>query len=154
MSIVKRRDFLRHAGALAGLAIVDARELGAQADESEQWRVFEVTTHIEVLQPRGPTRVWVPTPLADAPSQRTMGDTYIAPGGSVVMIETNANEPDMLGAHWDEGVRPVLTLTSRVATKNRAVDFSKPSVAPPRDLSAFRHFLAPTRLIPIDGIVK
>jgi len=126
----------------------------AQAPESERWRTFEITTRVEVLQPRGATRVWLPTPLAVAPYQKTLGDTYLAPGGSVVMIETNANEPDMLGAHWDEGVPPVLTLTSRVATRDHGVDLSNPVVAPPRDLSTFSQFLRATKLIPTDGIVK
>jgi len=35
-----------------------------------------------------------------------MGDNYHAGGGSVVMIETNENEPDMLGATWDDERHP------------------------------------------------
>jgi len=151
---MKRREVCRRAGAAAALGILDPRALFAQASESEQWRVFEITTRIEVLQPNGPTRVWLPTPLAVAPYQKTMGDTYQAGAGSVAMIETNANEPDMLGATWDEGVRPVLTLTSRVATRDRAVDLTTPSVPPPREMAAFGAFLRPTRLLPTDGIVK
>jgi transglutaminase-like putative cysteine protease len=83
-----------------------------------------------------------------------MGDTYHAGGGSVVMIETNANEPDILGALWDTGVEPVLTLTSRVATRDHAANLATPTVVPPPDMSAFARFLRPTKLIPIDGIVK
>jgi transglutaminase-like putative cysteine protease len=151
---MNRREFFLRTSAAAGAALVAPRSLFAQASGSDLWRVFDITTRIEVLQPRGATRVWLPTPLAVAPYQKTMGDTYQAPGGSVVMIETTANEPDMLGAQWDDGVPPVLTLTSRVATRNHAVDLSMPTVAPPRDLSAFGAFLRPTRLIPTDGIVK
>jgi transglutaminase-like putative cysteine protease len=151
---MKRREFFRRAGAAAGLSIVDPRQLFAQASESERWRVFEIATRVEVLQPIGPTRVWLPTPLAVAPYQKTMGDNYHAGAGSVVMIETNANEPDILGATWDEGVRPVLTLTSRVATRDHAVDLATPSVPPPRDMATLAGFLRPTRLIPTDGIVK
>ena len=115
ITAMKRREFCRRTGAAAGLSILDSRMLLAQASEPEQWRVFEITTRVEVLQPIGPTRVWLPTPMAVAPYQKTMGDNYHAGAGSVVMIETNANEPDTLGAAWDEGVRPMLTLTSRVA---------------------------------------
>src|SRR4029077_10242010 len=62
--------------------------------------------------------------------------------------------PDMLGASWDEGVLPVLTLTSRVSTRDHAVDLATPSVPPPRDMAALSAYLRPTRLIPTDGIVK
>jgi transglutaminase-like putative cysteine protease len=151
---MKRRDFFRRAGAVAGLGILDPRALFAQASGSEPWRVFEITTRVEVLRPIGPTRAWLPTPLAVAPYQQTMGDTYQAGAGSVVMIDTNEHEPDILGATWDEGVRPVLTLTSRVATRDHAVDLTTPSVPPPRDMATLGGFLRPTRLIPTDGIVK
>ena len=85
-----------------------------------------------MLQPRGATRVWMPTPLAVAPYQKTMGDTYHPGDGTAVMIETNANEPDILGCSWDEGVDPVLTLVSRVATTDHAAnldDADRPSAA-------------------------
>lgn len=78
---------------MAGLGIIDPRTLFAQATEGEPWRTFEITTRVEVRLPRGVTRVWLPTPLAVAPYQKTMGDTYQAPGGSVVMIETSASGP-------------------------------------------------------------
>ncbi len=151
---MKRRDFIRRAGATAGLSILDPRRLFAQAPEAGPFRIFEITTRVEVLQPVGPTRVWLPTPLAVAPYQKTMGDTYHAGAGSVVMIETSANEPDMLGATWDEGVHPVLTLTSRVGTRSHDVDLGTPSVPPPHDMASLAGFLRPTRLIPTDGIVK
>jgi transglutaminase-like putative cysteine protease len=151
---MKRRDFVRCSGAVAGLGILDPRALFAQASESEPWRVFEITTRVEVLRPDGPTRVWLPTPLAVAPYQKTLGDTYHAGGGSAVMIETNPDEPDILGASWDPGVEPVLTLTSRVATRGHAANLATPTVVPPPDMSAFARFLRPTKLIPTDGIVK
>jgi len=38
------------------------------------------------------------------------------------MIETNADEPDMLGCSWDEGIEPAATLVSRVATTDYAAN--------------------------------
>jgi hypothetical protein len=119
---MNRRDFLYRAGmTTAGLALRGQARLPAQG-EAARWRVFEITTRVRVMQPRGATRVWLPTPLAVAPYQKTMGDTYHPGEGTAVMIETNANEPDILGCSWDEGVEPVLTLVSRVATKDHHVD--------------------------------
>jgi len=150
---MKRREFIRHAAAAAGLGLVYPRPLAAQPPDGDSWRTFEILTRVEVRQPSGPTRVWLPTPLAAAPWQQTMGDNYHAAGGNVVMIETGENDPDMLGAAWDEGVAPVLTLTSRVAVRDHAIDLNIPSV-PPVDIRTLGRFLRATKLIPIDGIVK
>src|SRR6185503_404125 len=151
---MNRRELLRCAGAAASLSLLDPRRLLGQQDDDGQWRTFEIVTRVEVRKPSGPVRVWLPTPLAVAPYQKTMGDTYHAGGGSVVMIETtNENEPDTLGATWDEGVQPVLTLTSRVMTRDHVVDLATPTV-PPVDIRTLGRFLRPTRLIPTDGIVK
>jgi len=128
--------------------------LRAQTDTSPRWRTFEITTRVRVLHPRGATRVWLPTPLAVAPYQKTMGDSYHPGGGTAVMIETNENEPDMLGSSWDDGVDPALILVSRVATTDYSVDLKTPRVPPPRDLSTLARFVRATRLIPTDGIVK
>ena len=116
--------------------------------------MFEITTRVHVLQPQGATRVWLPTPLAIAPYQKTMGDTYHPGGGTAVMIETNANDADILGCSWDEGVEPKLTLVSRVTTADHAADLSTPTVPPPADLKVLAPFLKPTRLVPTDGIVR
>ena len=66
-------------------------------------RIFEITTRVEILQPSGPTRVWLPTPLAVAPYQKTMGDTYHAGGGRVGDDRDERERADMLGATWEEG---------------------------------------------------
>jgi hypothetical protein len=152
--LMNRRSFLRRTGlTAAGLALSDRRALAAQIDTSV-WRAFEVTTSVRVLEPRGATRVWLPTPLAVAPYQKTMGDTYHPGAGTAVMIETNANEPDILGCSWDEGIEPVLTLVSRVATTGHGADLDVPTVPPPPDFSAFSRFLKSSRLIPIDDVVR
>jgi transglutaminase-like putative cysteine protease len=150
---MNRRDFFRRAGAAAGLGLLDPQRLLGQERDTGAWRTFEITTRVEVRNAAGPTRVWLPTPLAATPYQKTMGDNYHAGSGSVVMIETNESEPDMLGATWDEDVEPVLTLTSRVATRDHAVNLSTPAV-PPVDIKTLGRFLRPAKLIPIDGIVK
>jgi len=148
---MKRREFCRSVG-LGAAGLVVSRAAGAQPDPG--WRRFEITTRVEVLQSSPVTRVWLPTPLADAPYQKTLGDTYHAAGGRVVMIETNASEPDILGAEWEDGNPAVLTLTSRVTTIDHAVDLATATVPPPASLSAFSRYLKPTRYIPTDGIVK
>jgi transglutaminase-like putative cysteine protease len=153
LSAMKRRDFLYRAGLTAAGLTLSGRRMLVQS-EPARWRTFEITTQVQVLRPRGATRVWLPTPLASAPYQHTMGDTYHPGNGTAVMIETNANEPDILGCSWDEGVEPVLTLVSRVATVDYAANLKAPTVPPPSDMRSLSHFLRATRLIPTDGIVR
>jgi transglutaminase-like putative cysteine protease len=142
MRTVNRLTFLQLAAA----------PLVAQAMASERWRVFEITTRVRILKPEGPTRVWLPMPLASAPYQKTLGDTYQAPGGSVVIVEND--DLDILIADWHDGVDPTLTVTSRVSTTDRTANLATPTVPPPLDGRVLDRFLRATRLIPTDGIVK
>ncbi|HEX7138125.1 MAG TPA: transglutaminase domain-containing protein [Vicinamibacterales bacterium] len=149
-----RREFLRHAGLGAGALLLTTNKLRAQTPDGGGWRSFEITTRVEVLEPAGRTRVWLPTPLVDTPYQRTLGDTYRAENGFVEMVERPTESLDQLVAEWKEGIAPVLTMTSRVNTRDHAVDLAQPGVPPPSDLSTFTPFLRPTRFIRTDGIVK
>jgi len=118
-----RREFLERAGlTAAGLAFARRTHAGR---EEPSWRTVEITTRVHVLEPRGATRVWLPTPLASAPYQHTMGDNYHPGDGSAVMIETTVNEPDMLGCLWDDGIEPVVTLVSRVVLGDYAVNLDR-----------------------------
>ena len=142
MASVNRREFLQLAAA----------PLLVQPTPEERWRTFEITTRVRVLEPSGPTRVWLPMPLAVAPYQKTLGDTYHATGGRAVVAESD--DLDILVAEWNEGVEPVLTVTSRVATADHTANLTTPTVPPPLDARVLDRFIRPTKLIPTDGIVK
>jgi len=150
---IDRRRFLRLAGTTTAAAVfLEPSQLFAQPTAGRR-RIFEITTRVEILKPSGPTRLWLPTPLAATPYQETLGDTYhLGEAGRSVMVENE--DVDMLVAEWPSGAEPLLTLTSRVATRGHAADLSTPTVAPPASLDAFARFLRPTRLMPLDGIVK
>ncbi len=149
---MKRREFLALALAFPSAQAFAARA-EAQSLATEGWRLFEITTHVHVQNASGPTRAWLPTPLVGAPYQQTLGDTYQAENGRVVMVEKE--DLDLLYAEWPAGADPVVELTSRIATRDHTVDLATPRVAPPPDVRvAFARYLRPTKLIPIDGIVK
>jgi transglutaminase-like putative cysteine protease len=149
-----RRDFLRSAaGAAAGLAL--PRRLRAQASPAGDWRTFQVVTRVEVLDPSGVTRVWVPTALAtETPYQRTLGNEFAAEGGTARLVApAGADALGMVSAEFPAGVKPVLVVTSRVSTRNYAVDLA-PGAARRVDRGSLAHFLRPTRLLPTDGLVR
>ena len=76
---MNRRDFIRTTTLLPAAAAISALpqfSLSAFA-AAAKWRVFEVTTKVEVLQPVGATRVWLPLPLvADTDYQKNLGSTW------------------------------------------------------------------------------
>jgi transglutaminase-like putative cysteine protease len=153
---MNRRDFLRSAGlASATLVLSNPRELLAKGQAPEGWRTFDVTTRAEVLKPSGPTRVWLPAALiTNTPFQRTLVNKFRAEGGTAEMVQSKADGLGIVAAKFPAGVRPVLTLTSRIELKNYAVDLSTSARSVNAERTELEHFLRPTKLIPTDGIVK
>ena len=159
---MNRRHFLK-AGAAAPAAFAASSILPgsvkaalAQPQANSGWRIFEVTTRVEVLKPAGTTRVWLPVPLViDTDYQKSLGNAWNAEGGQVAFSQDAKSNTGIVAADWSEGAKPVLVLTSRFATMNRAMDLTKASAGPgPAGKEDLRYFLQPTELIPTDGIVK
>jgi transglutaminase-like putative cysteine protease len=152
---MNRRHFLHSVGvATAGLALPRAAR-GLAEPEAGSWRTFEVTTTAEVLKPAGPTRVWLPLPLGvETEYQKPLGNAFHAEGGRAREERDAATATHILAAEWPQGVRPVLTLTSRVRTRDRATDFAARTAAGTADGRELARYLQPTTLIPTDGIVK
>lgn len=150
---MNRRNFLRTTSAAsASLALSKTERLCAG---EVGWRTFEVRTRAEILKPAGATRVWLPVALLiETPFQRTLSNEFSAEGGTAKLVDSNTDGLGIIAAEFSAGVKPILTLTSRVVTKNYAVDLSTPGNAPHADRSELEHFLRPTKLLPTDGIVK
>ena len=85
---MNRRDFIKTTSVLpaaAAVAVLPQFSLSAFA-AAARWRVFEVTTKVEVLKPEGTTRVWLPLPLvADTDYQKNLGSTWSIEGGTAAM---------------------------------------------------------------------
>jgi|SRR5579864_6002033 transglutaminase-like putative cysteine protease len=153
---MNRRDFLRSVGiASASLALPKAEVLFAKSPTPERWRTFEVTTRVEVLTSPAATRVWLPAALmGETPFQRTLANRFHAEGGVAKMVESKTDGLGIVAAEFPAGVKPVLTLTSRIATRNYAVDLAAAAKAPKTDSAELRYCLRPTTLLPTNGIVK
>jgi transglutaminase-like putative cysteine protease len=154
---MNRRSFLTQGLALsAGLAATGlprpARAVQAQA----RWRTFEVITRVEPAAPSGVTRAWIPVPLmGETDYFRRLGDTWTG-NGTVVRLERDPR----YGAGWVYAqwaateTAPVVEITSRFTTRDRAVDLARPPSGTVReDPAVLRTYLEPTALLPTDGIV-
>ena len=95
------------------------------------------------------------------PYQQTLANTFNAPGGQARFVERTDDALGLVVAEFPAGVPPVVTVTSRVATRNVAVDVGmqrggmdvRAQHAAPLHPN-LKHFLRPTRLLPTTGIVK
>ncbi len=153
---MNRRDFLRSVGiASASLALPGTERLFAKSAMPGHWRTFEVTTRVEVLNSSTATRVWLPVALiGETPFQRTLANRFHAEGGVAKMVESKTDALGIVAAEFPAGVKPVLTLTSRIATTNYVVDLAAPAEAPRVAPTELRYCLRPTTLLPTNGIVK
>jgi transglutaminase-like putative cysteine protease len=153
---MNRRDFLQSGSLISvSLAFAKTGRLVSQATTLDRWRTFQVTTRVEVLKTSGTTWVWVPAALIrETPFQKTLTNTFDCEGGTAKMVESNSDALGIIAAEFPAGVKPVLTVTSRIATKDCAVNLSARGAAPRESRAELQHFLQPTKLLPTDGIVK
>ncbi|PYP13613.1 MAG: hypothetical protein DMD54_16460, partial [Gemmatimonadetes bacterium] len=155
---MNRRDFLQRAGAASASLVFAPRVAGAPGALPDDWRRFEVMTRVEVVKPIGATRVWVPGALVqETPYQQTIANTFNAPGGKARFVERKDDALGIVVAEFPAGVAPVVTVTSRIGTRNVGVDLGPHPLTPsPKGEGEqnLKHFLRPTRLLPTDGIVK
>jgi transglutaminase-like putative cysteine protease len=152
---MNRRTFLRSAGLVsAGFVLPHPSSVLAKAF-IDTWRTFEVTSRVEVLKPSGATHVWLPTGLLPTtPFQRTISNQFHAEGGTARFVQGKADGLGFIAAEFPSGTRPVLTVTTRVATNDYAVDLSRPGSGSKVARAELQHFLRPTKLLPTDGVVK
>jgi transglutaminase-like putative cysteine protease len=153
---MNRRHFLQSGGIVSvSLAFAKAERLFSEVPATDRWRTFQVTTRVEVLKPSGTTRTWVPAALiGESPFQKTLANTFNCEGGTAKIIESKADSLGIIAAEFPSGVKPVLTVTSQIATKNVAVDLAVRGTTPKESPEQLQYFLRPTKLLPTDGIVK
>ncbi len=155
-----RRSFLRDgltvAAAAAASRLAGPARAAAEAQTAPGWRTFEVLVRAEVLDPSGPSRVWLPMPLApDTDYHRSLGHTWTGNAARTHVYEDGKYGAKIFYAEWPAGASaPAVDVTYRFATHDRAVDLKSPAnTRRPETRAALAKYLAPTRLIRTDGVV-
>ena len=142
---MNRRTFVR-TGAIAAAGVGLRVPRGTAAAE---WQTYELTTAVEVMAPAGATRVWLPLPLiSDTVYQRGLGNEHRAEAGTARVVEDRPSATGILAAEWPAGARPVVTLTSRVATRDHDLDLGAPRRATGAAGSDLAQFLDPAPSFP------
>ena len=154
---MQRREFLWTSVALAAGTLWPAARSGAAFNPSpaDGWRTFEVTHRVDVLQPEGTTRVWLPLPSVQEQDWiRNMGNLWQGNALTARMLRNSEYGAEMLYAEWAPGEKPVLEVTSRFATRDRAVDLDRAAKAAPLSRADRQLYTRATQLLPTDGIVR
>ena len=156
-----RRAFLRAGLGFSASALVTSVPRirvahAASGAPAAPWRTFEVITRAEVTDPAGITRVWLPVGLTpDTDYFRNLGQTWTGNAESMRVVREEKYGAGIFCAEWPKGVTaPVVELTSKFATRDRAVNPYEPGTPGREDAATLAKYVAPTKLIKTDGIVR
>ncbi len=154
--LMKRRSLVLAGGAAAVSASLPLKAQERRfAPRPGGWREFEMTTRIEIKQPKGATRVWVPLPSIDSEYQKSLDDSWSGNAASTRVASDQAYGARMLVAEFAaDNPSPVIEVVSRIRTQDRAVDWSRKTAAVAIDPAAMKAWVQPTELMPTDGIVR
>src|SRR6266581_6055754 len=156
-----RRTFLRTgAGASAGIMLAGLaqpmRSMAAPASGSTAWRTFEVITRLEILKPAGVTRAWVPMPLLpDTDYHKNLDQGWTGNAATMRVYRDDKYGAGIFYAEWPATeTAPVVEVTTRFSTRDRAVDLAAPGNSSPEDKAVLKKYLSSTKFIATDGIVR
>ena len=155
---LRRRTLLKSlglaavAGPLAGRAFAQPVVFAPQPGAA---RTFEITTRVQIAEAKGGARVFVPVPSQDFEGWFKAQDTTFTGNAShMALVTDKASGARFVEAAWSGDSAPVLDVTSRVSSRDRAVDLSRPGAARPLAGHERALYLASTAKVPLDGIVR
>jgi len=151
---MNRRNFLKSSAVVTAAQALPWSTLVLAAEQG--WRTFETVTRVEVTDPFGVARAWVPLPLTvDYDWHRTLDNSWSGNATRAEVLRDPVYGATMLYAEWPKKeMNPVLEVKSRFMTRDRAVDLFAPRGNAELVAGERAFFTAPTELIPTDGIVR
>ena len=128
---------------------------GAHVAGDEGWRTFEVTTRVELPSTGSLLRAWLPLAHAAAPTyQRVVKQSWNGNAAVLRAIRDERSGTGALFAEWPKGdARPQAELTLTIATRDRATDWRNRGVRG-EPAASLVPYLRPSRMMPLDGIVR
>jgi transglutaminase-like putative cysteine protease len=147
-----RRSFLKTAGAVSALSLSSV-SLSSRAQEGS-WRNFEMTTRVDLLIGAPPAKIWIPVPSVNSDYQKVGETTFKTQGGKAALVQDPRYGAGILAAAFGDSDKPYVEVTTRFSTRDRAVRLDGPPTARAEDAGVLQKYLAPTELLPTDGIVR
>lgn len=160
-----RRAFLKGGVALSAMALTVAEYWPAPPSRlavarfeprPKGWRAFEITTDIVIPDTGDAVRAWVPLPsISTADWISPLGDRWESNTSDATVRQVGDHGARLLAVSWaGGGGDAVVTVKSRVATRDRAVNWGEPPAAVPLSAADRALFTAASDLVPTDGIVR
>jgi transglutaminase-like putative cysteine protease len=155
--ILTRRDVLKAGATFSAAAALP--NWPAQAEFTPRpgnWRKFELLTRLDLAKPAGLTQAWIPLPGFSEPSWfKPAGSNWQTNAKTAEIVKEAKHGAEFLHVVWTEGgSAPAVEVKSTFATQSRAVDLTNPLGTQSLSDAERELNLAPTELIPTDGIVK
>ena len=155
---LSRRDVLKTAATAAAASgwPVSAFAQNAFAPKPGDWRTFETVTRLALAKPSGTSQAWIPLPaIKDHDGFRPAGSTWVTNAKSAEIKKDAKYGAEFLHVVWDASeAAPVVEVTSKFATRDRAIDLSKSGNAPALSADEMKLYTEATELIQTGGIVK
>ena len=156
-SFVSRRRLVQAASAsllVANVPLLRAEESARRFEPRPgDWRRFDVVTTVQLTDPAGASIAWLPVASLDTPWQRTQDISWTGNAGDIKLATDGDTGAKVLVARFDAAIaQPTLTLTTRVETRSRGVDWNEHVAA--ADPAGLHRWLQPSELITTDGIVR
>jgi transglutaminase-like putative cysteine protease len=127
----------------------------AFAPRPGDWKTHEIKTRVELAS--GASQAWIPVPAVnEAEWFRSLPSTWTTSGVEAALKTDPRYGSSFLHVVFPDSVQaPVIEVTSRIQTRDRMVDLSRPDPnAAPLPPGERGLYLEATDLIPVDGIVK
>ncbi len=154
MPHLTKRAFLTGLAAtpcLTGLARADSPLF---APEPGAWTEYQVSTTMNLATPKNLAQAWVPLPSVSSPAWvKPLGNDWH--GAGFTAQEVDANGAKLLHVTWAAGsAAPAITVRSRFASRDRAVDWNRPGKVPPLSAMERQRYLDATDYIPVTGEIQ
>ncbi len=152
---MNRRDFFVAGSAAAMLTSLPKLSFAQVGAQTSAWRIFEITTEIDLPVEYGATKLWIPMPLTtDTEFHRTLVVNWTDNAAQAGIYRDPVYGAPAFFANWDKLEAPgKLIITKRIATRNRSVDLSQKGRSHAVDRDELQLYLKATDTKPLDGIV-
>ena len=153
---IDRRELLKAGFALPAVAALSgaARADVAFDPQPGAWRSFLIVTRLDIADTGDRRQAWIPVPAVNERDWfKSLGSDLRATAASAWRAIRNT-APRCFTSHGPTTKNPFIEVTSKIATRDRATDFTKAGVPAPLSAADRALYTQGTELIPVDGIVK
>jgi len=155
---MKRRDFVKlvSTSAVGAALLPSVSTVFAQSASPAKWRSYRLSYEVSLPSAGKIARLWLPLPdTNDTDYQFTQGSNWhgnVGSGGFGILPGTKF---PMFHATWQGGGERAVKISSIVKTSDRSADLSRYHVSASTGIpQEIKRYLAPTKQVPVDGIVR